>query len=81
MPSPGKSRQTAEGVHRKASVEKDLTNWRMPEGHHPGSRRLLRLQGNQAERVVGEMHRDVKSDDDATGGTESGETSRRNQTR
>ena len=81
MPSPGKSRQTAEGVHRKASVEKDLTNWRMPERHHPGSRSLLGLQRNQAERVVGEMHRDVKSDDDATDGTESGETSRQNQTR
>ncbi len=59
MPPPGKSRQTAEGVHGKAAVEKDLTNWRMPERHHPRSRSFLRLQGNQTECVVGEMHRDV----------------------
>ena len=59
MPPPGKSRQPAEGVHRKAAVEKDLTNRRMPERHHPRSRSFLCLQRNQAECVVGEMHRDV----------------------
>lgn len=80
MPPPGKSRQTAEGVHRKAAVEEDLTNWRMPERHHPWPRSFLRLQGNEAECVVGEMHRDVQSDDDATDGTEPGESSRRDQT-
>ena len=80
MPPPGKSRQAAEGMHREASVEKDLTNWRMPERHHPRSRSLLGLQRNQAESVVGEMHRDVESDDNATDRTEPGETSRWNQT-
>ena len=81
MPAPGKSSQTAKGVHRKAAVKKDLANWRMPERHYPGSRSFLCLQRNQAECVVGEMHRDVESDDDATDGTEPGETSRRDQTR
>ena len=80
MPPPGKSGQTAERVHRKAAVEKELTKWRMPERHHPRSRSFLRLQGNQAESVVGEMHRDVESDDNATDGTEPGESSRRDQT-
>jgi hypothetical protein len=53
----------------------------MPERHHPGSCSLLGLQRNQAESVVREMHRDVKSDDDATDGTEAAETSRWDQTR
>jgi hypothetical protein len=53
----------------------------MPERHYPGSRSFLCLQRNEAECVVGEMHRDVESDDNATDGTEPGKTSRRNQTR
>ena len=81
MPSPGKSGQTAEGMHRKASVEKELANRGMPQRHHPRARSLLRLERNQTECVVREMHRDVESDDDATDGTEPGETSRRDQTR
>jgi hypothetical protein len=52
----------------------------MPERHYPGSRTFLCLQGNQAECVIGEMHRDVESDDDATDGTEPGESCRRDQT-
>jgi hypothetical protein len=51
----------------------------MPERHYPGSRSFLYLQRNQTECVVGEMHRDVESDDDATDGTEPGESSRRDQ--
>ena len=80
MPAPGKSSQTAKGVHRKPAVEKYLTDRRMPECHDPGSRSFLCLQGNQAECVVGQMHRDVESDDDPTDGTEPGESSRRDQT-
>jgi hypothetical protein len=52
----------------------------MPERHHPRSRSLLGLHRNQAESVVGEMHREVESDDNATDRTEPGETSRWNQT-
>jgi hypothetical protein len=52
---------------------------RVPERHHPGARSFLSLQRNQAECVVGEMHRDVKSDDDASDGPEPGESSRRDQ--
>ena len=81
MPSPGKSGKTAESMYREASVKKELAKRGMPEGHHPGPRSLLRLQRNQTERVVGEMHRDVQSDDDATDGAEPGKTSRRDQTR
>jgi len=79
MPPAGESGQTAEGMHTKASVEKDLTKCRMPEGHEPRPRSFLCLQGNQTEGVVGKMHRHVDSDDDATNGTEPGETSRRDQ--
>ena len=81
MPPPGKSGKTAEGVHREASVEKELAERGMPEGHHPGARSLLLLQRNQTERMVREMHRDIESDDEATDDTEPGKTSRRNQTR
>ena len=81
MPPPGKSGKTTERVHREASVEKELTKGGMPERHHPRSRSLLGLQRNQSESVVGEMHRDVESDDNATDRTEPGETSRRDQTR
>jgi hypothetical protein len=81
MPPPGKRGKTAEGVHRQASVEKQLAKRGMPEGHHPGSRSLLGLQRNQTECVVGEMHRDIESDDEATDGAEPGKTSRRGQTR
>jgi len=79
MPAAGKRSQAAKSVHGQAAVEKYLTNWRMPERHHPGSRGFLCVQRNQAECVVGEMHRDVESDDDATDGTEPGESSRRDQ--
>ena len=81
MPPPGKSGKTAERVHREASVEKELPKRRVPERHHPRSRSLLGLQRKQAESVVGEMHRDVESDDNATDHTEPGETSRRDQIR
>jgi len=81
MPPPGESRKTAESVHREASIEKELTKRGMPERHHPGSRTLLGLQRNKTECVVGEMRRDVDSDDDATNGTEPGETSWRDQTK
>ena len=81
MPPPGKSGKTTEGVHSEASIEKELTKRGMPKRHHPRSGSLLGLQRNQAECVVGEMHRDVESDDDATDGTEPGETSGRDQTR
>src|SRR5215472_357007 len=35
MPPSDESDQTAEGMHRKTSVQKDLAKRRVPEGHHP----------------------------------------------
>ena len=51
----------------------------MPERHDPWARRFLRLQGDETERVIGKVHRDVEPDDDAAGGAESRESGRRNQ--
>jgi hypothetical protein len=46
----------------------------MPERHHPRARRLLRLQGDQAERVIRQVHRDIQANDEAAGGAESRES-------
>jgi len=35
----------------------------MPQRHHPWPDRLLRADGNQTERVIRQVHRDVQSDD------------------
>ncbi len=51
----------------------------MPESHHPWARRFLRLQGDEAKRVIREVHRDVEPDDDAAGGAESRENGGRDQ--
>ena len=74
MPAAGERSEAAEGVHGQTSVEKYLAGRRMPERHHPWARRLLRLQGDEAERVIGKVHRDVEPDDDAAGGAESRES-------
>ena len=79
MPASGESSETAEGVCGQASVEKYLAGRRMPERHHPWAHRLLCLQGDEAECVIGEVHRDVEPDDDAAGGAESRENGGRDQ--
>ncbi len=68
-------------MNGQASIEQNLTKWRVPERHHPRPRSFLRLQGNQAEGVVGEMHRDVESDDDTSDRADPSESSRRDQTK
>ena len=79
MPAASESSETAEGVCGQTPVEKYLARRRMPEGHHPWARRFLRLQRDEAERVIGEVHRDVEPDDDAAGGAESRENGGRDQ--
>lgn len=79
MAAAGESSETAGGVCGQTSVEKYLAGRRMPERHHPWARRFLRLQGDEAERVIRKVHRDVEPDDDAAGGAESCESGDRDQ--
>src|ERR1700704_2635552 len=62
------SSEAAKRVYGQTSVKKYLAGRGMPERHHPRPRRLLRLQGDKTERVIRQVHRDIKTNDEAAGG-------------
>ena len=72
MPPPGEGDQPAEGVQIEAAVQEHGAGQLMPARPHVRTRSLLRVHGDEAERVVGQVHRDVQSDDDARDGAQPG---------
>ena len=53
----------------------------MPQRHHPWPRGLLRLQGDEAKRVIRQMHCDIQPDDNTAAGTKPREDGWREQGR
>lgn len=71
---PRESSEPAPRVHHQAAIKKDLAWRRMPQCHNPWPRCFLRVDRDEPEGVITQVHRDVESDDDAADGAESRES-------